>query len=266
VTSAKPLHGALPALIAPPARVLLIEDEPDLREAIAAYLSLEAMQVSGVGTLADANAWAAENDFDILILDLGLPDGDGVSWLESLPSLGTRGVVILTARGSPAQRLTGLRAGADAYLVKPIALEELALTVRKLFARIQVTAPAPLLATVGSPRTEPAIWQLNAQTWMLTAPNGKSLLLKHSERLLLEALLGPAGEVLSKDRVVASQGAKADGFDYRRIETLIRRLRLRCRDALDTELPVQTIYGRGLAFTEAGVVVRETGRPPTGRR
>lgn len=252
------------------ASVLVIEDEPDLREAIVAYLSLEAIDATGVGTLAEADAWRTDHDFDIVVLDLGLPDGDGVRWLEAAPPLGLRGVIMLTARGAPAQRVTGLRAGADAYLVKPVALEELALTIRKLFARIHSLALGPAIAgpdvrASTLPDTRPPAWQLNTRTWALTAPNGKTMLLKHSERLLLEALMSPAGEVLTKERVVESQGARPEAFDYRRVETLLRRLRIRCRDTLESELPVQTIYGRGLAFTEAGVVIRETGTPHVGR-
>lgn len=257
------------------AKVLVIEDEPDLREAIVSYLALEAIDAKGVGTLAEADAWRVANDFDIVVLDLGLPDGDGVRWLEAAPAVGLRGVIMLTARGAPAQRVTGLRAGADAYLVKPVALEELALTIRNLFARIDTTASGSAIAgsaiagpAIGGstlPESGPPVWQLNTRTWILTAPNGNAMLLKHAERLLLEALLSPAGEVLTKERVVLSQGAKPDAFDYRRVETLLRRLRIRCRDTLASELPVQTIYGRGLAFTEAGVVIRETGAPHVGR-
>jgi DNA-binding response OmpR family regulator len=257
------------------AKVLVIEDEPDLREAIVSYLALEAIDAKGVGTLAEADAWRVANDFDIVVLDLGLPDGDGVRWLEAAPAVGLRGVIMLTARGAPAQRVTGLRAGADAYLVKPVALEELALTIRNLFARIDTPASGsavpgsaiagPAIGGSTLPESRPPIWQLNTRTWILTAPNGNAMLLKHSERLLLEALLSPAGEVLTKERVVQSQGAKPDAFDYRRVETLLRRLRIRCRDTLASELPVQTIYGRGLAFTEAGEVIRETGAPHVGR-
>ena len=248
------------ASLAERARVLVVEDEPDLREAIVAYLTLEAIDAVGVGSLADAQAWRDQHDFDILILDLGLPDGDGLRWLEALPALDQRGVLVLTARGAPAQRIVGLRAGADAYLVKPVALEELSLHVRKLFARIhtsQIQASGTAIAASSS-LSRSASWQLNAKTWVLTAPNGKTLLLKNAERLLLQALLSPAGEVLSKERVVESQGGNPDGFDYRRIETLVRRLRIRCRESLDAELPVQTIYGRGLAFTETGAVVHDT--------
>ena len=81
-----------------PARVLIVEDEPDLREAIVAYLSLDAVAISGVGSLAQAQSWCEANDFDVLILDLGLPDGDALAWLQESGVLGDRGVLILTAR------------------------------------------------------------------------------------------------------------------------------------------------------------------------
>jgi DNA-binding response OmpR family regulator len=249
-----------------PARVLVSEDEPDLREAIVAYLSLDAVAISGVGSLAQAQSWCEANDFDVLILDLGLPDGDALAWLQESGVLGDRGVLILTARGAPAQRLEGLRAGADAYLVKPVPLEELALHVKRLFARVGAPSAnrAERQPNAALAARQPA-WQLNTQTWMLTAPNGQGLLLKHAERLLLQALMQPAGEVLTKERLVESLGADPENFDYRRIETLIRRLRVRCRDSLGTELPIQTVYGRGLAFTESASITHGLATPHKAR-
>lgn len=243
------------------ARVLVVEDEADLREAIVSYLALEACVAAGVGTLAQAQAWCLHNAFDVLVLDLGLPDGDGLAWLEQSGLLGSRGVLILSARGAPPQRLAGLRAGADAYLVKPVPLEELALQIQRLYARIGTAGTPPPHAPQAS------AWQLNSKTWVLTAPNGRGLPLKHAERQLLQALMSPAGEVLSKERIIESQGADPERFDYRRIETLIRRLRLRCRDSLGVELPIQTIYGRGLAFTEPADVTPgfTAARHPRGR-
>jgi DNA-binding response OmpR family regulator len=96
-------------------------------------------------------------------------------------------------------------------------------------------------------------------TWLLVAPNGKGLTLKLAEKLLLQLLLASAGEVVGKSLVIESLGGKADSYDYRRIETLVRRLRMRCRETLDTELPILTVYGRGLAFTEPGTLVQDAG-------
>ena len=256
------------ALSPSPPRVLIIEDEPDLREAIVAYLNTEDMVARGAGSLAEARAACEADTYDILILDLGLPDGDGVQWLEHSNLVAEKGVLILSARGSPAQRLAGLRTGADAYLVKPVALEELVQQVKNLFTRIRSHSPAPWASPPLSPdetsEAKPLTprWQLHAQTWVLSAPNGRTLLLKHAEKLLLQALMRPAGEVIGKDQIIESQGGKPDSYDYRRVETLIRRLRARCLAALGVELPVQTIYGRGLAFTEPCSVVHQPPHAP----
>jgi DNA-binding response OmpR family regulator len=235
-------------------RILIIEDEPDLREATLSYLATEQMHVHGVESLRQANEWSRTHGFDILVLDLGLPDGDGLIWLQQTLAVQGKGVIIMTARGQTDQRLLGLRAGADSYLVKPVPMEELALHIKKLFSRILASqADAGLPPTSVPSALEPG-WQLNAKTWHLIAPNGKQLLLRHAEKTLLQALLSQAGEVLSKDKIIQSQTANPDSYDYRRIETLIRRLRERCRQTLGAHLPIQTIYGKGLAFTEHGKV------------
>ena len=244
-------------------RVLIIEDESDLREAVVAYFTAESMIARGAGTLAEANRWCGQGEFDVLILDLGLPDGDGLEWLEHLPSLGQQGVLILTARSAPAQRLAGLRAGADAYLVKPVTLEELALQAQKLYARLRAGKQADYRtpsASRGYTHSSPS-WRLYSMTWALAAPNGRVLQLKHAEKLLLLALVQAAGEVVNKERVIESQGGAAAVYDYRRVETMVRRLRLRCREMLGVDLPVLTIYGRGLAFTEPCEVVDRPGTP-----
>ena len=249
-------------------RVLIVEDEPDLREAIAAYLNTENIFARSAASLAEARVACEAGAFDILILDLGLPDGDGVQWLERSNLVAEKGVLILSARGSPAQRLAGLRAGADAYLVKPVALEELVQQVKNLFARIRLQSPAtetsPRSTAEEIPEAKPdtARWQLHAQTWVLSAPNGRTLLLKHAEKLLLQTLMRPAGEVIGKDQIIESQGGKPDSYDYRRVETLVRRLRARSLAVLGVELPVQTIYGRGLAFTEPCSVVHPPQNTP----
>jgi DNA-binding response OmpR family regulator len=244
-------------------RVLIIEDEPDLREAIVAYLSTEAIATYSAGSLAEAQVVCETGAFDVLILDLGLPDGDGMQWLEHSNLVAEKGVLILSARGSPAQRLAGLRAGADAYLVKPVALDELIQQVKNLFARIRALTPGagqspPMLSDDPIQRDSDAPrWQLHAQTWVLSAPNGRTLVLKHAEKLLLQTLMRPAGEVIGKEQIILSQGGKPDSYDYRRVETLVRRLRARCLSVLGIALPVQTIYGRGLAFTEPCSVVHQ---------
>jgi DNA-binding response OmpR family regulator len=249
------------ALSPQPPRVLVLEDEPHLREAIVSYLNTEPVSAHGAGSIAQASAWCERHDFDILILDLGLPDGDGLQWLADRRALAQKGVIILSARGLPTHRLAGLKAGADVYLVKPVPLEEIVLHVHKLSARLRMGPVARTSGSLSRRRTKADSpgWQLHASVWQLLAPNGKSLTLKLAEKLLLQLLLGSAGEVVGKAQIIESLGGKVDSYDYRRIETLVRRLRARCRKTLATELPILTVYGRGLAFTEPGTLVLDAG-------
>jgi DNA-binding response OmpR family regulator len=257
MTDSRPARALLPQ----PPRVLVLEDEPHLREAIVSYLNTEPVRAHGVGSLAQAASWCARHDFDILVLDLGLPDGDGLQWLATRGSLAQKGIIILSARGLPTHRLEGLKAGADVYLVKPVPLEEIVLHVHKLSSRLAADPFLHARSSSNRRRTKPQAsgWQLHSVTWLLVAPNGKGLTLKLAEKLLLQLLLASAGEVVGKSLVIESLGGKADSYDYRRIETLVRRLRMRCRETLDTELPILTVYGRGLAFTEPGTLVQDAG-------
>ena len=73
------------------ARILVVEDEPELRDSLIEYLMMEGMDAHGVKSLADAHAWMVANDFDILLLDLGLPDGDGLQWLQQRQDIRNKG-------------------------------------------------------------------------------------------------------------------------------------------------------------------------------
>ena len=219
-------------------RVLIAEDHADLLEATVSYLQAQGFAATGVSCVAKAEEWSRANDFDVLVLDLGLPDGDGLEWINANSALKSKGVVIMTARGMPEQRLAGLAAGADAYLVKPVPLQELVLHIKNIFGRLH------------HPESN-AGWTLSAKTWELVSPQGKRLILNHSEKRILQVLMASEGEVVEKDQIILCVGGQPDIYDYRRIETLMRRLRARCREALSLDLPVNTIYGKGLVFVQS---------------
>lgn len=232
----------------PLAQVLVVEDDPDLREAMESYLQTEAMRVDGVGSIADANRQLSKQRFDVLVLDLGLPDGDGLAWLEQTPQLQDMGLIIMTARGQVDQRLAGLRAKADAYLVKPVPLEELTLHIRNLFTRMR---SAPI-----NPPSSDRHWQLHRKRWVLTAPNGLEISLNQTETRLLAALATGSGNAMNKGDLLPSLGYSAHNYDDRRLEALVRRLRGKCKEKLGQTLPLQTAYGQGYAFTEELEIVQ----------
>ncbi len=220
-------------------RVLVIEDEGPLREATVAYLHLDGCQAQGVGKLAEAERWVLSQDFDVLLLDLGLPDGDGLEWLLRHKSrLATKGVIITTARGESADRIAGVRAGSDVYLVKPVALEELSASIANLHRRLSQASPM-------------ASWRIDRATWLLYTPQGQSVKLTGSEMAVMCALARQPGVTVPRDDLIVELGCKPDSYDPRRMEILVRRLRNKVSDNTDTALPLETVHRQGYVFVNA---------------
>lgn len=215
--------------------VLVIEDESELLDATVTYLQMEGFKVQGVGTLAAASACLATLQPDLIVLDLGLPDGDGLHWIEAHPECKRKGIVITSARSDERQRIQGIRQGADVYLVKPVALEELASLLSRLWERIHA-------------KTEPS-WVLQPTAWLLHSPAGQALKLTHSELTILQVLAEEPGRAVARQRLVQALGQDPNTYDYRRMEVLVRRLRTKVRDQLGLDLPLETAHRLGYAFT-----------------
>jgi two-component system OmpR family response regulator len=216
-------------------RVLVIENEQDVQTALVRYLTLEGLLAQGVGTLIDADTLIRQQAFDILLLDLGLPDGDGIEWLKKRNDLHNKGVIIVTARADGMSRVSGVKAGADVYLVKPVLTEEIVLLIHNLMRRLRgQAAPA---------------WRLNELSWQLASPDGLQLKLTHSERILLKRFSRSPGQTVSREELTISLGFNPDHYDFRRLETLIRRLRIKAENQFKVPLPLETAHGLGYAFT-----------------
>lgn len=218
------------------ARILVVEDEADLREATVAYLQLEGMTAVGVGTLQAARHLLALQSFDLLVLDLGLPDGDARVWLEQNTDLRDKGIIVTTARGERTDRIVGVQAGADCYLVKPVDLDELVGLARNLLRRLR------------SSSDQPSSWVLDVLKWTLHSPEANALKLTHSELVLLQALARCAGESVSRDELAVALGHDPVLYDPRRLEILVRRLRNKVAEQLGYPLPLETVHGQGYAF------------------
>lgn len=218
----------------PPARVLVIEDEADLLDAMVTYLNMEGLVADGVGSLKAATQWMQTHDFDVLVLDLGLPDGDGLDWLSAQTGLGDKGVIISTARGDSVNRISGVKAGADVYLVKPVLLEELTSLIENLMRRLR-------------PGTQKS-WELSATNWTLESPEGQAIRLTHSEHKLLTTLAESPGQPVERDTLVTALGHDPELYDPRRMEIMVRRLRNKASEVLGYLLPLETVSRRGYAF------------------
>jgi two-component system, OmpR family, response regulator QseB len=175
-------------------RLLIVEDDPDLGDALAAGLRQLGHVVDWFRVGREADAALAAGDYESLVLDLGLPGTDGMSWLRRWRDRGlTLPVLILTARDAVESRIAGLDAGADDYLIKPVAVDELAARLRALVRRSGGRAQA--LWSHGALVYDPAARRV---TW-----RGREVVLTARELSLIEALLAQPDRVLSKAQLQA---------------------------------------------------------------
>jgi two-component system OmpR family response regulator/two-component system response regulator QseB len=173
-------------------RFLLVEDDRMIGDSLRAALRMEGHAVDWVRDAAAAEATLASEAFDLLLLDLGLPQGDGLQVLRGLRARGNATpVIVLTARDGPGDRVAGLDAGADDYLVKPFELDELGARIRAVLRR-QAGRAMPLLAH-GRVTLDPATRQVSR--------DGQPVLLSAREYAVLELLMQRPGAVLSRAQI-----------------------------------------------------------------
>jgi DNA-binding response OmpR family regulator len=173
-------------------RFLLVEDDRMIGDTLRAALRMEGHAVDWVRDAAAAEGTLASERFDLVLLDLGLPQGNGLDVLRSLRARGdATPVIVLTARDGPGDRVAGLDAGADDYLVKPFELDELGARIRAVMRR-QAGRAMPLLAH-GGVSLDPATRQV--------MQGGQPVLLSAREYAVLELLMQRPGAVLSRAQI-----------------------------------------------------------------
>ncbi|MBT2187882.1 winged helix-turn-helix domain-containing protein [Sphingobium nicotianae] len=203
------------------ARLLVIEDNERLAALIAEGLAGLGYRSDIAHSLADADAALAVAAFDVIVLDLGLPDGDGLDWLRARQPAGEPPALILTARGGLEDRVNGLDAGADDYLVKPFSVEELAARLRALLRRPGRRAE-PVLK-VGSIKYD--------STSRSASVDDRPLDLARREADLLELLLRRAGQVVRRRSIEDALYRLDEAVTPNALEAIVSRLRRKLDDA-----------------------------------
>ena len=216
-------------------RLLIIEDNQRLCQAVAESLRGQGFAVDTAASAAEGlRAWKAA-DYDAAILDLMLPDGSGLNALKEMRDRGNMApVLILTALGTIEDRVRGLDCGADDYLVKPFAMQELIARLRALLRRPGAALGRTL--TLGSVR-------LDTSARVVTVA-GAQLDLTRSELIVLEALLRNQGRVVSKERLAECLYDFEQERSTNSVETHIHRLRRKLA-AAGADVSVRTLRGLG---------------------
>jgi two-component system response regulator TctD len=229
-------------------RLLLVEDDPYLQETLARSLSRRGMQVSCASSATQAmSLWKSVRP-DVVLLDLTLPDGDGLNVLSQIRKEGlTTPVLVLTARTTVGDRVLGLNSGADDYMAKPFDLDELEARVNALFRRAR-SSPASHDQSegAGSLRADMQSLQMGALT--LDTLNGAAYLnrqpmeLTPREVAMLQALMTQPGLAVSKERLFAAVFPLELDVQFEAIEVVAYRLR---KKLTDTGLGLVTLRGLG---------------------
>ncbi len=191
-------------------RLLLVDDEPDLREPLAEYLSRQGFAVVQASSAAEARSRLREALPDLVLLDIMMPGEDGLSLCRHIGEALSVPVILLTAKGESTDRIVGLEIGADDYVVKPFDPRELVARIRSVLRRAAKGAPPPaedeLLEFEG--------WRLDPLKRRLTAPDGAMVSISSAEFRLLLAFLEHPRQVLDRDRLLDMvQGREAHLFD-----------------------------------------------------
>lgn len=223
--------------------LLLVEDDLVLLQEFAEYLSRDGFDVHGVSGITDAER-ALTKPFDLMVLDLNLPDGDGAAFCRRIRSYLRLGIVICSGRSERELRLSLLRSGADAFMVKPVDAEELSATLSSVLRRVTTTVPSPMVA----PQV-PSLWRLDRIQLCLFGPRGVQIALTEAECLLLNVLIEHPDRTAERRYLLERFEKAALPMTGSRLETLISRLRAKVFAACGSRLPLRANYGRGYIFT-----------------
>lgn len=216
-------------------RLLLVEDDTLIAESLNRQLTAAGFTVDETGTAKQAERLGKQEDYRAVVLDLGLPDGNGLDVLKSWRSgKRTMPVLILTARGDWKEKVNGLKAGADDYLAKPFQWEELLARLHAIIRRSEGRSND--LLTAGG-------FVLDENRQYLTLPDGTEHALTGTEFRLLRCLMARPGQVFSKEQLIEQLYSLSDSPNENTIEAYVRRLR-----KLVGQNTIETRRGQGYVF------------------
>ncbi len=230
------MQQAEPWCRGPKLRLLLAEDSPRLTELLQERVHSAGWRMDAFGSMAHAFEAIKSDDYDLLLIDLGLPDGDGIELIKSIRASGkTVPIIVVSARDTIEDRVAGLDAGADDYLTKPFNHLEFLARCRALLRRGH-SSSQPVL-TVGTLTYDPATTEI--------ALAGNILNLTPRERALLEILMRETGKVVKKHKLEVAMSEFGAEITANAIEVMVSRIRKKLEDY---SMPAEIVTVRGIGY------------------
>jgi two-component system torCAD operon response regulator TorR len=222
-------------------RLLVVEDDPAILALFVAYLEKDGYQVAGAATAASAEAMVKKQEFDLILLDLGLPDEDGLVVARRIRASSTTPLVFVTQRASDADKVAGLELGADDYVTKPFNPRELSARVRNILARADRSGsrqgPEDLVRF--------GEWVLDLGRYTLRDGRGNSVPLTRAEFDVLKALLLASGRAVTREMLLDAIRPKNPEGSDRAIDVLVSRLRRKLESGDGRPTVIVTVLGVG---------------------
>lgn len=228
--------------------VLIVDDDAEIGLLLSRYLSSQGLRVSIASSGAELWTALGQSSIDLILLDLGLPDEDGLVLMRQLRTEWRGPVIIVSGRGESVERIVGLELGADDYVTKPFELRELLARIRSVLRRAQ---SAPAISRGVNMGYVFADFRLTVSSRKLVGPNGQDIALTTGEFDLLLVLIQQAHQVLTRDQLMtALHGRDAGPYD-RAIDVQIGRLRRKLEvDPAHPQL-IKSVRGAGYLFAPA---------------
>lgn len=227
-----------------PGRVLLVEDDAISRELHNAILLSAGFETEAVQSIAELLQTIKRSRFDIIILDLGLPDGNALDVVPEIRESTSAGIIVATASTDRDDRLAGLEGGADEFLEKPVHPRELLARVRNLAARLQSVRSEEAPGTTHHFEG----WQVDLITRKVSFQNGNEVSLTTNEIRLLDTLIRNIGKPVHRDRLISIMSDDED-VTSRAVDKVVYRMRLKLHAFLGRSAPViETVHSYGYRF------------------
>jgi DNA-binding response OmpR family regulator len=222
--------------------ILIVEDDLVFRGELEEYLQSTGFFVKSVASIEQAEAALTER-FDILFLDINLPDGSGVEFCKRIRPYLAAGIVMCTGRSERELRIEGLHGGADAYLVKPVEPDEIQATLASVLRRVAAPPTSPMVSS--SPML---VWTLDPIRQVLSVTGQPDMHISRRETLLLQELFQSAQQMATRDGIFKMFEQTGSPMTGPSLEVMVSRLRKKVSERTGQQLPLQSNYGEGYVF------------------
>lgn len=215
-------------------KILIVEDDQQITKIIMMNLKLSGFEIENATTISDAWSKIISLHFDLILMDIGLPDGSGLDLCKKVREAGNEvPIVFLSARTDEATVVKGIKNGADDYLRKPFGLEELKVRINKFVKKL---VPQIQTITFGELSIDPAK--------RIVTLMGEKITLGRKELDILTLLVRKSGDIVTRENILNSIYDNAELYD-RTVDSHMSHLRRKLRDAAGSSLQISSVYGLG---------------------